>query len=235
MRLVAAAALVAALSSAPSAQTQFADSAGVYVSLHDIRLHGAEGSVGYRTSGGFDYGLRYRRFTQDYESRGVRLASVEGELTSVRTFRIGPELGYTRQLSDRIVGRVSASVLYSSSRITLVDSPEPDVTRYRGYSTQNLASNLTATVARRVPVVGSFQIQPTAGLFVETRRTLYSDFSAGGAFPQGRAAAGLHLELPISFRLLGQDVTLSPHGQVPLVGPNFYDQAYAGGGLRVNF
>ena len=237
MRLVAAAALVAALSSAPSAQTQFADSAGVYVSLHDIRLHGAEASVGYRTAGGFDYGVRYRRFTQDYGSTGVRLSSVEGELSSVRNFRVGPELGYTRRLSDRVVGRISASVLYSSGQTTFVDSPEPDVTRSRAFTSESLASNLTATVGRRVPVVGSFQIQPTAGLFVETHRTLRFDLPLSNreTFPQSDAAAGLHLELPISFRLLGQDVTLASYGQVPLVGRDFFSRTYAGGGLRVNF
>ena len=230
MRLSLAALALVALAAPSSAQTQYADSAGVYVALHDVSAFGAQGSVGYRASNGFDVGIQYARYSQDFERDGRRTVSEIGTLSSITLFRIGPEVGYTRKLSDRVTGRVSASVLYGSSRVQVSASP----TGAGGYNSKGLSSNLTATVARQVPVIGSFQIQPTAGVFVETSRVL-ERLSTSETSPQSQAAAGLHLALPLSLRVLGQDVTFAPYAQIPLVGPTFYNRTYAGGGLRLNF
>ena len=234
MRLLATAALLAVLAPAPSAQTQFADSAGVYVALHGVSIYNRAASVGYRLPSGFDYGVQFNRFDVDRQSPGLEL--IEGRFVSNSAFQIGPEVGYTRALSDRVTGRISASVLYTSSRATQLTTLEPDRTRYSSYSAQSLASNLTAAVSRQVRVAGSFRVQPTVGVFAETRRSVYSNFPlVGERGPQSQASAGIHLELPLSFRLLGQDVTFAPHAQVPLVGPDFNNRTYAGGGFRVNF
>ena len=234
MRLVTAAALVAALAAVPTAQTQYADSAGVYVALQGVSVYNRAVSVGYRLPSGFDYGIQYNRYSRELEFSELDL--VEGRFVSSSFFKVGPEVGYTRALSDRVTGRISASVLYTSSRATQLTTLEADQTGYSSYTGRSLASNIAATVSRQVRVAGSFQVQPTVGVFAETRRALYSNFPrVGEPGPQSQAAAGIHLGLPLSFRLLDQDVTFAPYAQIPLLGPDFKTRTYAGGGLRVNF
>ena len=229
MRLVAAAALVAALSSAPSAQTQFADSAGAYVGLHEASARSLVASVGYRQANGLDYGVRFG---------GALFRPAGGRPGTSAGFTIGPEVGYTRPLGAGVSGRVSATVLYRSVGSTFQYRPSSDSPEYQSYSAQTLTGNVTATVSRPVRVYGSFRLRPTLGVYAEARRALSFETTLSDIDPQPLTTAGVHVGLPFSVRLFGRDVAVSPFAQIPVVGVPPYDPSrgtYTGGGLRVNF
>ena len=229
MRLALAAALVAAVAAAPSAQTQFADSAGVYVGVHEISARAFETSVGYRQANGLDYGVRFG---------GALLTPSGGRAGTAAAYTVGPEVGYTRALGAGVAGRVSATALYGSSGATFEFRPASAEPSFESYSARTLIGNLTATVSRPVRVYGSFRVRPTLGVYAETRQVLSYERSPSDVVPGDLTYGGVHLGLPLSVRLFKRDVTVSPFAQLPVVGAPGYTGlagAYSGGGLRVNF
>lgn len=227
MRLLYSLALAALVSSGASAQTQYADSSGGFVALHQLSFgsggtRSVDATVGRRLGGGFDAGLRL-----GYSDYGVG-SGISG----------GPVVGITRPVGRGFVGRIEGAVRYASSS-TVIRSSSP----FGGepYALRSLSEDVTATIARPVRIVGSLRLRPTLGLYASAgqRLTLEAPERFQGS-PTARSAGGVHIELPLTFRLFGQDAAFSAVGRVrlvgdPLNGPTSVEPAYAGGGLRLNF
>lgn len=243
MRCLALAALLA-LALPASAQSHLADSTGGYVGIHSLSFGGGKylgvnGDVvlGWRRADGLDYGLRVGGGGDDTWHSQVS--------TSVSEFRIGPTVGYTRPLGRGLVGRVEGAALYEAAdyrasgevRIYNPDLEGVETLSERTVESRRLSANVTAALSRPVRLAGSVRVHPTLGGFVAAEGfPRYSDSAYPSFERSARTDAGLHLGLPLSFRLFGQDVAVAAYSQVPLTrdfrgvtGP------YAGGGLRLNF
>ena len=230
MRLACTLALAALLSSPSAAQSQYADSTGGYLALHELGFgsggaRGIDGTLGRRLRGGLDVGLRL-----GYSSYGTG-SDVSG----------GPVVGITRPVGRGFVGRVEGALHYASWSATftsLQDAPEGEVL---AFAQRSLAEDVTATLARPVRLVGSLRLRPTLGVYATAAQRL--TYTAPERFRNAdgtRAAAGLHIEIPLTFRLFGQDASVAAVGRLPIVGDRLNDlqrvePACAGGGLRMNF
>ena len=232
MRLVTAAALLAALASAPSGQTQYADSAGAYVGVHSLAVPYGTGvalgaSVGWRLPSGLDYGVQFE----------VGQTSRTGQFAGTSSaFAVGPTLGYTQRVGAGVLGRVSTAVLYRSGAATFQGLSGPDgAAPFTSYSVQSLEGSVAATVSRPVRLYGSLRVQPTVGVLAEATRLLSFETTLADLDPvRSRVQTGVILQVPVSLRVLGSDVTLAPGVVVPVTGDRG-GYSYAGGGLRVNF
>lgn len=236
--LVAALALLA---SAPAlAQSQYADGRGAYVALEtfDIgagRLQKADATVGVRLAGGADAGLRV-----GYTAVGAG----EG-----RSFSGGPTAGISRPLGKGFVGRVEGALRYVS-----IDGVSAGVEPVPGagasFQSKTMTEDITATVSRPVRVVGSVRIRPAIGVYATAIQTLDADqrFEGVGGIGAPAGRAGLHLHVPVSFRVFGADavwapavfrLALVPNARLEGVNDTFYDRlagtdAFAGSGFRLN-
>ncbi len=237
MRLLAAALVL--LASVPAlAQSQYSADRGAYVAL-EILASAAAGSsrqtrtVGARLAGGVDVGLRL-----GFEGSGSGYG---------RAFSGGPVAGMSRPLGNGLEGRVEGALRYSTlSGSAPTDNPSPGLRTV--FNLKTVTEDITATVSRPFRIAGSVRIRPAFGVYATAIQTLDSDVNAHAGTPTGRA--GLHLHLPVSFRLLGADVvwapavlrlTLVPHARLQGVNDEGYYEslagmaAFAGSGLRVNF
>ncbi|HEX8299558.1 MAG TPA: hypothetical protein VF594_10410 [Rubricoccaceae bacterium] len=230
MRLVSALALAATLASSALAQTQYADSSGGYVALNGIAFNsdivlGLDATAGYRFSTGADVGFRLGR-----EKYGTSEA-----------FITGPTAGFARPIGSGWTGRVEGSVQYTTSNGSFVTYPEeapegvPSSYRFR-----DVREDITVTVSRPLRLAGSFRLRPTIGLFAAGRQGLTASYTgAGFAGRSDSYATGVHLEIPLTFRVFGQDAAWVTTGRFALTGRDnrggLSDRSYAGGGLRLNF
>ncbi len=230
MRFVPILALAAHLASPALAQTQYADSSGGFVSLNALTfsssgIQAIDGTLGYRFSNGADLGLRYG--TTDYGA-------------DASFHRFGPVVGITRPLGSGFSGRAEATVqfsTFSARRSVGFDGHaiEPFNIRSRG-----LFESVSTTVSRRVPLVGSLALRPAIGGYAAARQRLMLEYP-GLPYELARTAvsAGLQVEIPLTFRLFGQDAAVVPGGRLPLVSTRgafgLSDATYLSGGLRLNF
>ena len=232
MRTLAACLLVAATSGPGLAQSPFADSAGVWLSVHEVSFGpGASGlsiradvALGRRFGNGLDLGVRLGRGHRDVRARVPS------------RFHVGPTAALTVPLAAGVRGRVSGSALLAGYvggvyQTEVIDG-EPTVTVGALAPYQTLTTNVTAAVSRPVRLAGTVRVHPSVGAFAEARRVL-GDPGERGAEPT--AGAGLHLGLAVSFRAFGQTVALDPYVQVPYRGSASLVGAHGGGGLRLNF
>ncbi len=222
---LAIAALLLALPSA--AQAPFADSAGVYVALDGVSFGSAESSrlidatVGYRFNASADAGLRVRH--EPYQ------------------WAVGPTAGYTVPLGRDVRARVSGAALYQTLD-TPVWYPTPG-----SVSSRSLTADAAATVGTTLPLVGTLRLDPAVGAYVEaTRRLSYErisdDLPPGFTYgtPSGHSVSvGAQIELPLSFRLLGETATVVPTLRVPIPGTvaprSWTGQSWTALSLRLNF
>ena len=223
MRLLTLCALVALSASSSPAQSQYADSTGVYVGLGQFA---SEGKVGYRFGSGLDAGVRARYFGRESNRR------VSG----------GPVVGLSRPLSYGFAGRVEGAILYERG------SGYAE-TVFSGGSAQNLSpfrfevltGDVTATLSRSIGIAGSLRIQPTLGVYANRTQQLAADYSEQfEAVDRSSESAGVHIEFPLTFRVFGRDVAYVAAGRIALMGRGAYGgldamKPYAGSGIRLNF
>lgn len=224
MRLLVAALIL--LASVPAlAQSQYASGPGAFVNLYSLGYSStgrpwARGTVGYRLS--------------DHADVGLWVGYKAGEWG--RNVSVGPTVGLTQQIGRDWSARLEASARYGSVRL----DGEP-YGRESGMTTSSttVSEDLTATVGRPLPLPGSFQMRPTIGVYATGRQALSLD-AALERTPtvQEYAQVGLHLELPITFRILGTESAVTTAVRIGLAGegtttPGEYG-AYSGMGLRVN-
>lgn len=223
MRRLALATLVA-LAFPVSAQTTFSDTAGVYVALHGVRIGtGAnpylgsviDATVGYRFNAHADAGLRVRM------QRGLGYA-------------VGPTGGVTQPLPGGLRLRLDAGADYASSEMTRFNREIGDFDRL---AAQTLTTDASATVSRPLRLVGTVRVAPGLGVYGTAGRYLAYDGYEG--FPTPRTAftsAGVQIEMPLSFRLLGRSVAFAPGVRWSLVGQPLGDPITSTGAVaRVNF
>ncbi|WP_412068540.1 hypothetical protein [Rubrivirga sp. IMCC43871] len=221
MRLVLAALALLVLAAPAGAQSQFADGEGLYLSFDEFRVRHAGGQfqgidlggeVGRRLGNGIDVGL-----VGSYTAYGNRGSG----------WSAGVSAGLTRPAPLGTTGRVRGLVSYGSTSI-----PSPSAFD-RSYGT----GDVSATLARTVPVVGSIKLQPTVGVYGRVTQLL----SVGSEDVRPRRDSpyfdtGLQVELPIQFRLFGTDVALAPAVRYSIA--NGWRPAHigsAGSLLRINF
>ena len=237
MRLAAAAFTL--LMAVPAlAQSQYATGRGAYLALETLSfarggLQQLDGTVGARLAGGVDVGVRL-----GHESAGSGYGPA---------FSIGPVAGISRPLGNGLEGRIEGAIRYStlSGNSPTID-PAPGSSTL--YNLKTITEDVTATVSRSVRIVGSVRIRPAVGVYATAIQTPASNDLAQAGTPTGRA--GLHLHIPVSFRLLGADVAWAPAVFRLTIVPNarlqgvndqgYYEQvagmeAFGGTGLRVNF
>lgn len=237
--------LAAAFALPASAQTHLADSTGGYVGIQSLsfgsggKYLGVSGDVvlGWRRADGLDFGLRVGGDGDDFWAGQVRTMQSE--------FRIGPAVGYTRPLGRGLLGRVEGAALYETfdyraSGEVLVYNPDldgPETVSERTVGSHRLSGSVTAALARPVRLVGSVRLHPTLGGYVAADGfARYSDSAYPSTDPSARVGAGVHLGLPLSFRLFGQDVAVASYARIPLTqGFRGVTGPHAGGGLRLNF
>ncbi|WP_420456473.1 hypothetical protein [Rubrivirga sp.] len=239
MRCLALAAALA-LALPVSAQTDLADGSGGYAAIQSLSVGSigaldVEGdlSIGWRQANGLDY--------------GVRVGVDRGQAFSGQNEAwVGPTAGYTRTLGRGVLGRVEGAALYQTYDYTTYDEVSVlgddglvGVVRGRTVARQSVAANVTATVARPVRLVGSVRLHPTLGGFVAADAPFrFEDSAYPDQSASARAAAGVHVGVPVSFRLFGQDVAVSSAIQVSLTDGRLFrgfTGPYAGSGLRLNF
>ncbi len=237
MRCLALAAALALVLPA-SAQTDLADGSGGYVGIRSLSVGtigsldlAGDVSLGWRQANGLDY--------------GVRVGVDRGRATTGQNEAwVGPTVGYTQALGRGALGRVEGSALYQAYDYTAYDrvnviGSDGTIEGGRTVARQSLAANVTATVARPVRLAGSVRLHPTLGGFVAADAPFrFEDSAYPDQSASTRASAGVHIGLPVSFRLFGQGVTVSNAIQVPLTGGGLlrgFTGPYAGSGLRLNF
>ncbi|WP_412060636.1 hypothetical protein [Rubrivirga sp. IMCC45206] len=223
MRLVLAALALVLLAAPASSQSQYADGEGLYVSFDEFRVRhsGGEfqrvdlgGEVGRRLGNGIDVGLvgSYHRY--GFSGGGA-------------SWSAGVSASLTRPAPLGTIGRVRGVVSYGSTRI-----PNPSAFD-RSYG----QVDLSATLARTVPVVGSIKLQPTVGVYGRMTQLLSVGSEDVRPRPDGPLFdTGVQVELPIQFRLFGADVALAPAMRFSIPdGLRREPYGFAGSLLRVNF
>lgn len=225
MKLLYAVALVALSVGSAVAQTQYADSSGAYVAVGAL---GAANSSGGVSGTGVDATVGYR-FTSGADA-GLRLGRVSA--FGGTTNRIGPTAGISRSLGSGVIGRLEASTLFSETHYPL--SSEGIDYSIRSWE---IGGDVTATVSRPVRVVGSVRLRPTLGVYAAAARR-GMDINGPGQFAGDTSprSSGLHVEVPLSFRLFGQEAAISQALRFPMTGGfAVTNGVYAGGGVRLNF
>ena len=232
MRVLLATAAVIVLASPSLAQTDLADSSGVYVGVdgYSYGSYGTNrmgvdmmgGTIGYRHANGLDYGAYIQ---------GISSSSTSG-------FTVGPRIGYTHRLSARTLIRLEGGIDYSQATYQSGDGQ---------LETSALRLAASAGLGRTYRLGGSVTVQPMARAYMEANRNLgwnetgLAPLELRDQLPTMTARAGYQFDLPISFRLLNQGVTLVPSFQVPLVEAFDDDVRFTHGsqlfktGIRINF
>ena len=228
MRCPALAVLLAlALSLPVAAQSQFADSAGTYVSVGGFPVAWGGSNVGLRLGTSVEVG---RRFGNGVDA-GL-IGSYEAYGTRAEAWSVGATGGLTRPAPLGTVARLQATALYRSG-----DYDSADVS----YGQTSVLGDVSATVGRSVPVVGSFRLQPTVGVFarVDQALTFRSEGFDPAIEPSFRpyALTGVQLELPLTFRLFGADATFAPGLRMGVGSRGWgrYASGVPGGAFRLNF
>ncbi len=234
MRLVVLALVLAA---SASAQSSLADGDGFYLSLADADVIGTQtlvdAAAGWRWTSGTDVGL----FLQDERSpnSGGRYAQR----------RLGVEVGQTWAVSPRLGVRVSGSASLnrrSFDDVTLFtrrasDSGDPIVDSRQATATfRGSSADLEASAFVRLRLAGSVGVRPGLGLFVHHESLASEDADARlfalGPVGDPRDAVGVRIALPVTARVLGTDLALSP---VIRAGVGIRDHAsYVDGGMRLH-
>ncbi|HEX8386215.1 MAG TPA: hypothetical protein VF576_08530 [Rubricoccaceae bacterium] len=244
MRLFSALALATCLCGPSAAQTNYADSTGYFVSVRDFSVlaedrYALDAVVGRRLSPALDVGVRVQ-----HAQRGDLFGPY-----SVRT-SVGLGGGLTRPLGRGVSGRVEAAALYTRRRSTSF-WVEPGGTQGTDVTLvdHDLAGDVVATVSRGFRLVGSVRARPTAGVYGDAEVYLdrtQTPASVPGFFTGSRSVrpyleGGLHAELPVTFRVFGQEAAVVPYTRLRLadsfgaVGSGRgRSSAYAGGGFRLN-
>lgn len=227
MRLVLAALVL--LASVPAlAQSQYADSAGVFVSLNQFQINSGglrelDGTVGYRFASGTDLGIRvghYGGFNYDETQLGL-LA------------------GITRRIGTGSSGRLEGAVQYGSSGGTRQRFMTPgDAPNEYDYRLRSVSADLSAMIGQRIPLGGSLALRPAVGGYATARRFVSREYPEGTLQVERTAASGgVQFELPLTFRLLGADAAFVPfYGRFVLTGARALDNDIPSGALfRLNF
>lgn len=240
MRLVPVLVFATLLTAPAFAQTQYADSSGGFIALYGLTLgqsggvnqRAVDAAIGYRFASGTDASLR--------AVRRIGFSTTTALGTTVGTTRpIGA--GFSARLEGSVLASQTTGTTRSAADGTLLDAPIP--VRIRA-----LRGDVTASVSRPLRLVGSLRLHPTLGLYVRTgtERVTLDGEPADRFVPFAESRAGVHVALPLSFRLFGQTASVEAamrfapsHGfsfEVP--GDASFSPgggAYAGGGLRMNF
>ena len=226
MRRPALAALLGFVLALPAAaQSQFADSAGTYLSVDGPAVGwggsgvglvlGTQVEVGRRFGNGLDAGL-----TGSYVAYGER----------ARFWSVGVTGGLTRPAPAGTVARLQAAAAYGGRAY---DSDA------LAYSQTGASVDLSATLGRSIPVAGSVRVRPTVGVFATAGQPISfavdrPQFAEDGF--RTFVTTGLQVELPVTFRLFGADAAFVPAVRFGLTGgpsPGF--GGVPGGGFRLNF
>lgn len=219
--------LLVAIAAPAFAQATYADGTGGYVALHQLGINpigtlGADATVGYRLRGGLDVGVRL-----GHETRfGVLRESVAG-----------PVAGITRPVGRGLTGRLEGAVLFSSVSVQQdeVTTADGAVVAASSGRVRALSQDVTATLSRSVRLVGSLRARPTVGAYAEASQALSVSGSVEPGSGRTLASTGLHVELPLSLRVLGRDASVTPVVRLPITGnSDATGAAYAGGGFRLN-
>ena len=230
MRRLLACTLVALTALPALAQSNHADSSGVFVAVQRLSVgaavsffseRGVDATLGYRFGNGVDAGLRVARRSG----------------FAATTVSVAPTAGVTRLLGRGAAARVEGTVRGSRSVVSSDVFVDGNGTATFGdVRLRSIEVDLTATLSQTVRLGGSMRLRPTAGVF---GRTVSTQFDLEALASGTSADAGVHLSLPLSFRLFGADVTVAP--TVRLVATDGFRvepasaSAFAGGGLRLNF
>lgn len=223
--------LVALLAPLASAQSQYAEGEGTYLSLGHLKLLGGSGGlsgvelggeVGRRLGNGVDVGL-----IGAYGTYGLR--SEYG----TTGWSAGVTAGLTRPAPFGTVARLQGLVSYGSADGTYPSADAPDLR----FDRSTLTGDVSATLGREIPIIGSVRLQPAIGLYGRAVGTV--DIGAADTFeqrPGPRLDAGLQFELPVRFRLFGADAALVTGVRRSLLpGDVAMRSTIPTVGLRINF
>ncbi len=226
--------VVAALALPAAAQSGLSDGPGTYAAMNDFQLSsgqddltglGMGGEIGYRFEGGFDVGLigsLGRNRTDSNVNSDAWMAGVTA--------------GLTRSALFGTVARLQAVAAVEIVDLTL----SRGTMSTESYSYSTAVGDVSATLGRTIPVIGSVRIRPTAGLYARVENNLsfegrgrYADTNPGSNFD-----SGLQFELPITFRVLGVDAAFVPSARMSFGEPLGSDRIRSmvpTGGFRLNF
>ena len=218
-RVVLPALLGRALALPASAQSQYADSAGTYISTSGFTIgsggrFGTQAQLGRRFGNGVDVGVvgSYDRYGEDRAG-----------------WSAGAVVGLTRRAPAGTFTRLQASALYQNVDLAYSTGDR--------FASSGLVGDVSATVGRSVPVVGSLRFQPTVGVYARASQALTLTFpDRFQDLDRFHAEAGFQAEFPLTFRLFGADATIAPAlrfapGQDGVRARGLLP----GGGLRLNF
>jgi hypothetical protein len=226
--------VLAALVFAPlaSAQSQYAKGEGTYLSLGHLKLWGGNGGlsafelggeVGRRLGNGVDVGL-----IGSYGTYGLR-----SDTYGTTGWSAGVTAGLTRPAPLGTVARLQGLVAYGRVDGTY---PAEDAPALR-YDRSSLTGDVSATLGKEIPIVGSVRLQPAVGLYGRAAGTV--GIGADDSFeqrPGPQFDAGLQVELPVRFRLFGTDAALVTGVRRSLVpGEVSMRSTIPTVGLRINF
>lgn len=229
MRLVLSALALLILAAPAWSQSQFADGEGTYITFDEFRLSSSGGvvdrfevggEVGRRLGNGVDVGV-----VGSYGTYDRRIGSPRSG------WSLGATAGITRPAPLGAQARVRGLVAYTAHSFpnTATDGST--------FGWTSATGDLTATLARTVPVVGSVKLQPTVGMYGRVDQML--SVNASDTFQRRDGPVfdvGVQFELPVRFRLFGTDVALSPAVRYSIVNGLFPGRQSMGSGLlRVNF
>lgn len=220
-------ALLLALGTAPEASAQLADSSGVYLALGggystSSGLIGPAIAAGYRQQNGLEYGVGVA-----LESRGP------GTDYFYSSTSVGATAAYTTSVASRTNLRIEGTAGFSTTayRNDLFDNEQ----RLDGTA---LTFDASARVSREMLSVGSVRLAPSVGVYASgyDRLNTYSE-GFGSEIPGAGFDAGLQVGIPLSFRLLGTDVTLPLQTRISLLRRTPYQgQPWSPStGLRIDF
>lgn len=231
--------LVLALTTCAAAQTQLAEGSGAYLSVGNLDVVGSQTWVdlaaGWRWAQGADLGVIVEH--NRYPDGGGRSTDR----------RLGVEAGKTWTVSPRIGLRVSGSAsldrlsfdnvtVYTRRGSYVPGVPSTFDERQATATFGGTSADIEAFAFAHVGLAGSVGVQPGLGVFVHHESLTSDDADASlfalGPVREGRDAAGVRLALPVTARVLGTDLALSP---VIRVGVGIEDHAaWVDGGMRLH-
>lgn len=201
MRISLAALTLVLLVPAASSQSQYGGGQGAYFGFSgpglswtggDFSGFGMRGEGGRRLGNGVDVGL-----LGAFSHYGLHSDQV-----GVTSWTLGTTAGIARPAPLGTVARLAGLVAYRDHAGDYANGERLD----RSY----LIGDVTASLGKEIPLVGSVRVQPTAGLFAQFAGAL--DVDASDTFAPNRESklySGIQLELPVLFRVLGKDAVLS--------------------------
>jgi len=211
-----------------AAQSQPDDESGTYVMLQDVDLtvedgdllgYGVVGEVGRRFGGGLEAGLlasygSYR--SGSVQSAGWRLGLTSG-------------LAHAAPLGTTLRFRGLASV--GASHATSLEAND--------FRATTLLGDLSATLGRSIPIIGSLRLEPSVGAYTQANQTLGARGTGhfeGLPASRTRLGAGLQVELPVRFRVFGADASVTTGLRRALLGNRAAGIGLVPGtGLRFDF